>query len=68
MLLSYFGGPSYFMKEIKNLPNRVQHRQTDNVTKIDHRFAGAKKIIKIVQIGATMPNLVWKAYFDQLFP
>ncbi len=29
---------------------------------------GRKKIIEIVQIGATMPNLVWKAYFDHLFP
>ncbi len=45
VLLSYFGPTSYFMKEIKNLPNRVQHQQTDNVKKIyqGHRFTGAKK-------------------------
>ncbi len=60
LVLSYFGCPSYFFKEIKNYHNRAQHRETDNVKKINKvpRVTGAKKIIEIVQIGATMSNLV----------
>ncbi len=60
VLLSNFSRPSYFMKEIKiNLTGSNTGKLT--MLKKNIKATGSlrrKKIIEIVQIGASMPNLV----------
>jgi hypothetical protein len=53
--MPYSGHPSYFIKELKKYPNRVQQQTPDKVLKISKgpKFTRQKKIIEIVKMGAT---------------